>query len=286
MFSTEIQNGSYKKPFDEKLPVYLVDIITKKFASSDEVIKHTQQKIQMCVWLYTSIKDNPDYRKILAYVFLEFVWDNILTYQEQYMLIKKRDPLVLEIAKEQDIEDGKYFRHMNFEAPYDIKYWKDDKLVPAIISDMLERSTKDEINNKYVNNETTGTPYGFLTVLDKRFIFKIGKSVHSVSMEKTNGPENGAVCKDIPQIKGHLDILYSVGKTLRENGFGNFNLDEEHLNPKTGSMKVKNPVRYCTIKELILRWMDKKKMKGLKWFYRPIFTYKAIVKRRQEVKKK
>lgn len=286
MFSTEIQNGMYKKSFDDKLPVYLLDIINKKFKDSKETIKHTEQKIQMCVWLYTSIKDNPDFRKILAYVFLEFIWDNILSYQEQQILIKKRDPLVLEVAKEQDIEDGKYFRHMNFEPPYDIKYWKDDKIVPAIISDMLERSTKDEYNNKYINNETTGAPHGYLTVLDKRFIFKVCKNVYSISTEKTNGPEFGAVCKDIPQIKGHLDILYSIGKTLRENGLNNFYLDEEHLNPKSGSMKVKNPVRYCTIKELILRWMDKKKIKNLKWFYRPIFAYKSIIKRKQDVKKK
>ena len=286
MFSTEIQNGVYKKSFDDKLPVYLLDIINKKFKDSKETIKHTEQKIQMCVWLFTSIKDSPDFRKILAYVFLEFIWDNILSYQEQHILIKKRDPLVLEIAKEQDIEDGKYFRHMNFEPPYDIKYWKDDKIVPAIISDMLERSTKDEYNNKYINNETTGAPHGYLTVLDKRFIFKVCKNVYSVSTEKTSGPEFGAVCKDIPQIKGHLDILYSIGKTLRENGLNNFYLDEEHLDPKSGIMKVKNPVRYCTIKELILRWMDKKKVKNLKWFYRPIFAYKTIIKRKQDVKKK
>ena len=285
-FSTEIQNGHYNNSFEDKLPVYLVDAINKKFKGAEEIIKHTDQKIKMAVWLYTSMKNNFEYRKILAYVFLEFIWDNILNYQEQHILLDLRNPINLEIGKEQDVNNGKFFRHINFEPPYNIKYWKENKLAPAIISEMFDKSPDDIYNNKYVNNETTGAPYGYLTVIDKRFIFKVVKNVYSVSAEKTNGPEMGSVCKDIPQIKGHLDILYPIGRVLKENGFEDFNLNEENLNPRTGFMKIKNPVRYCTLKELILRWMDKKQVNNLKWFYRPIFAYKSIIKRKQDVKKK
>jgi hypothetical protein len=54
-----------------------------------------------------------------------------------------------------------------------------------------------------------------------------------------------------------------------------FNLNEETIHPDTGKRKIKNANSYCSIKEFILRWMDKKHIMNKRWFYRPISSFKT-----------
>jgi hypothetical protein len=70
-------------------------------------------------------------------------------------------------------------------------------------------------------------------------------------------------------------MLYSIGTILVENHISDFNLNREFISPDGGKRRLKNTNSHCTLKELMLRWLDKKRIRGLRWFYRPISSYKT-----------
>lgn len=53
-----------------------------------------------------------------------------------------------------------------------------------------------------------------------------------------------------------------------------------------GPRKFQNSVRACSIKNIILRWMDHMKVGGRRWFLRPIAAYKSNHKELLEKPKK
>jgi len=60
--------------------------------------------------------------------------------------------------------------------------------------------------------------------------------------------------------------LERFGKTLKESGQSDLGLNEDEL----GRRRIANSVRVCTISDLALRYMDKAKVQGKRWFYRPL----------------
>jgi hypothetical protein len=78
-------------------------------------------------------------------------------------------------------------------------------------------------------------------------------------------------------------MLYKIGVILVAEGFPDFDLTSSVLYKKktvkgaeeVESRQVESAIRYCALKEIILRWMDIIKVGNKRWFYRPISSSKT-----------
>jgi hypothetical protein len=266
LMARKIQLGSLELRIQQSV----LDVLTKKFTVKS-VQSSTAESLESIIWLYKTMKDNVDYRSILSYVFLDYVWDNLLTTQEQFILSNKGDDVTAKVAEEQIIQNGKYFRFLNYSDPYDIQYYCGNKLCFEAEKRILDKDTKDSYNLlPQANVKNVGPVYGFMVPKSKQVTFKTNTPAPVGA-----NPKGGNECKINTATKEHLMFLYSIGKILRESHIHDFDLNEEAINPDGGPRKIKNVNTYCTIKEYILRWMDIKKVRNLRWFYRPISSYKT-----------
>jgi hypothetical protein len=266
LMAKKIQVGS----LELKIQQSVLDVLRKKFPIKS-VQSSTAESLESIIWLYKTMKDNVDYRSILSYVFLGYVWDNLLTTQEQFILSNKGDDVTAKVAEEQIIQDGKYFRFLNYSDPYDIQYYCGNKLCFEAEKRILDKDARDSYNVlPPANIKNVGPIYGFMVPKSKQVTFKT-----NTPAQVGANPKGGNECKINTATKEHLMFLYSVGKILKESHIHDFDLNEDAINPDGGPRKIRNVNTYCTIKEYILRWMDMKKVRNLRWFYRPISSYKT-----------
>ena len=245
------------------LPSYIQDLIIEKYKTNKDLITYNIFRIEMILWLYISIKNNIEDRKLYHNLVLEYIWDNFLTSQEQYTLFKnKRVPF--KIAEEQIVKD-KYFRYMNLNAPYNIIYMCDTKICQPSVIEYLE---SEDVTYTQANVQTTGKGYGFLVPIKGSLTFKCNSSVARVG----SNPEGGQGCKIISTLSPHIEALVNLGNILKDAGLNDLDLNKDVFEKKRS---FKNVQRYCALRELVLRFMDAKRVKGLRWFYRPIAATKS-----------
>lgn len=248
------------------LPSVVQTAINEKYKGNTELIKYNIFRIEMIYWLYISLKNNRESRIFYADVVLEYIWDNFLTSQEQILLLKK----VPNKISEEQVVNNKYFRYINLQKPYDIKYisLENNKLIVESLQDRLEEN--DPYKSLKANTDTTGKGYGFIVPIDGVLTFKTNKDVARVG----DLPEGGQGCKIISRLAPHIESLILLGNILKESGANDLELNREVLEG-TSSRSFKNVQRYCAVRELVLRFMDLKKVNGLRWFYRPISSHKT-----------
>jgi hypothetical protein len=226
------------------------------------------------------MKENTNYRTILGTVLLEYVWDMCLTFQEQLQLCKMPDEIINDVAKEQILASGKYYRYMSLQPPYKLKYWCGDKQCGDALSNVLDKDSKDVYAKLEANIETTGPIYGFIVPREGGYLtFKTNEKIAALGV----APGDGEECKIIQKVSHHLTMLYKIGEILVSQGFPDFDLTTSVLYKKKvvkgaeeiESRQVESAIRYCALKEIILRWMDISKVANKRWFYRPISSAKT-----------
>jgi len=269
---------------EPKISQSAVNIIKEKYKGNNDLIKDSIERIEMINWFYETLKTRDEDRKIFSEVVLEFIWDNFLLPMEQYKLVKTMDETIFRVGREQVVKEGRFFRYVEVKLnPFNIKYiCKDGKpCFPAIVND-LEKDQKDIYNTLKANKENTGDLYGFLVPVKETFTFKSSKTAPSVGKE----PEKGEACYTITTLAHHLNYMYPLGTTLKEKTGYDYEINDETINPKIGKRKFKSAPRYCSLRELLLRFMDMKKVNNLRWFYRPISAYKthhfALMQKKKE----
>ena len=257
---------NFNKNADNILPETIIDSIKEKFKGNEDIITFNLYRVEMVLWLYCSIKKNPDYRKLYATMVLEYIWDNLLTSQEQYALLHSAPDKVIE---EQILkgEKASYFRFINLQSPNNIIYvGKDNKIAPPAVIEFLER---DEPTIK-ANVETTGKGYGFIVPIKGVLTFKSNSTVVPVGKD----PEGGQGCKIISTLKPHAEALMYLGSILKNIDGSDLDLNSISFE-RTSNRFFRNVQRYCALRELVLRFMDARRVKNLRWFYRPIAAYKS-----------
>ena len=266
LMAKKIQIGS----LEPKIQQSVLEVLNKKFPNKS-VQSSVAECLETIIWLYKTMKDNVEYRNILSYVFLDYVWDNLLNTQEQFVLSTKGDDVTEKVAEEQIIQNGKYFRFLSYSDPYDIQYYCGNKICFEAEKRILDKDTKDPYNLiPQANIKNVGPIYGYMVPKSKQITFKT-----NTPAQVGANPKGGNECKINTATKEHLMFLYSVGKILKESHIHDFDLNEENISPDGGPRKIRNVNVYCTLKEYILRWMDIKKVRNLRWFYRPISSYKT-----------
>jgi len=260
-----------------KVPENVLKAINTKFSNNTNVLNDIKERLEMISWIYYSMHDNDNYRAILSYVFLEFVWDYCLTFSEQIELSKKKENAIIQKVAEEQILKNNVFRYVTTQPPYNIIYWCDTKMCPENIVKQYESDTSDKYLQVKANTTTTGKLYGILIPKKGSAVFSfklIGIEGKSTLTDESIKSKLGAECKGMTHKQSKLNILYNIGNTLRESGLPEFHLNIKGLVETKGRVPS-NTNAYCSLIEFMLRWMDIKKVKGLRWFYRPISTYKS-----------
>ena len=260
------------------IPTNIKTYLKERFIS-ESLVEEYKNRLQMVLWLYVTMKDDKEYREILGEVLLGFVWDNFFTIQDQLNLIKNIDPAITKIAKEQILRNGQFYRTISLDEPYQILYYENQKIIKPAVSEILNKDEKDYYNKlPSANVKTTGNIYGFLIPNKKVLIFKTNNPMPESKKE----PSGGRDCRGPSSVKDKAEILYELGKILKETIRTDFDLNKENLalgNKKEGISKGKRSIEsantYCALIELVMRWMDIKKIRNLHWFYRPISAYKT-----------
>jgi len=269
---SKIQEGSAEL----KLPSNLKATIENKFSTTENVKTEILQKLDMIIWLYRSrsLKDSGEYRSILSYVALEFMWDYCLTFTEQIELSKEKDDMVIQKVAAEHLLKNNVFRFVSSNPPFNMMYWCGNKMCDQIIVDMMEKDTTEQYSALKANIETTGSYYGFLVPKNSSIFTVKLVGINSRVAEVNSAPPSGAECKGIQTKAPKLDVLYKLAEYLKDAGLPDFDLNRTVLE-STADRIPKNTNAYCALIEFTLRWMDIKKVKNRRWFYRPISAYKT-----------
>ena len=201
-----------------------------------------EERLTMLEWLYDDMSDptrnysdeeRRAYKIGLKRAFLEFVWDESLTTEDQINLVFKGGQLEIQIAKEQLLKDNTVFRYIDA-VTGKINYVTrnaESKVVPAVEAVIRLLETSDPINVLRCDRTQTGILYGFL--IPK---LKEGRLVFKTSTPPAVGgkPEKGAECAIVSTVLFHKQML--VGKLVGE-----------------GDISIVGMMKGLGYKELILR---------------------------------
>jgi hypothetical protein len=130
--------------------------------------------------------------------------------------------------------------------------------------EVLERESGQDPMLKYpIDVRYTGFEYGFLSFNPRknRVVFK--KNVPPLPRGKVT---RGSECAINSGTAFQIQQLERCGRTLKEKGHNDFGLDAYGVNYRN----IKNSIRICTISDLVLRYMDRLKLHGKRWFYRAL----------------
>jgi hypothetical protein len=136
---------------------------------------------------------------------------------------------------------------------------------PRAIIEVLEREREsDPLLKKSIDVRYTGFEYGFINFNPKkqRLVFKKGKP----PMPR-GSLGRGSECSINSGTTYELTLLERFGKMLRDSGKNDLGLNERNLGDRK---RIANSVRVCTVSDLALRYMDKVKLQGKRWFYRTL----------------
>lgn len=252
------------------IPADVKALMENRFPNKSELEKEYQHLFGI-LWFYQSMKDNDTWRGILADVLLGLVWDEFLTFTEQGKELPSESGRAAAIASQQLVIKGarEAFRYVEPSTGI-LRYVCGDKACDISVATAFDTDPADPVNRLEANANTMGVPYGFLVPNLKSNILVFKTTDKPAAVGKV--PPKGGVCDIVTQISHHFEELVKIGALLEVAGFPKFGLTLEEF---TGTRKFQNASRACSIKNVILRWMDLMAVRGRRWFLRPVAAYKS-----------
>ena len=224
---------------DLDIPPELLAILYKRYKG--DLYKHTYNYLSVFSWMFENIKLSKEYddtkrlnyQNVLGRVFLELVWDEHLSTEEQKNILKEpRTDYIKDVATEQLLKRGEkeIFRSVSLTTGK-IEYTCDNgERCSEILVRTLESDRADPYNNIQANNITTGPIYGFLIpkIKDARIVFKTNDRQVGVGMQ----PEKGGECEIVSSIETHKKGLREIRDMITELRYPQFLLTDSVLNEK------------------------------------------------------
>ncbi len=141
----------------------------------------------------------------------------------------------------------------------------DGKACKASIVDLIK---EEDIFDYKVYAGNTGELYGFLIPKNGvSLVFKTGKPAAT----KTGKIDKGQECANVSNASDHRKKLIRLGAILTAARMHNLNLTENLLTSEPDDAdKLKNVAQLCALMDLVLRYMDKRRVLGRRWFYRTV----------------
>lgn len=227
-----------------------------------------KQILEIVEWFHTAFHKSPDKDpELFKKTILLFFWDKWLTLTEQIHLIYKSSINISECVKSSQYQLGRLLINRLLDpSTGKLKYLCEngDSCSTAII-DEIERDRDQPMKQFKVNYKTIGDLYGFIVPKNGDVVFKVAQPPYG------NDPvSKGKECATVSNMSGHIKDLIEIGNILKEKINYDFDLNYITL---TNKRKIKNSIRACTLLELVLRYMDYKKVDGKKWFLRSVLAY-------------
>ncbi len=243
---------------ERKLELYTLDFKQKQEAYKD--------KLDMIVWFSQRVPE--DSRDVFSMVVLDYFWDEWVTTEQQKLLV--RNPENEPIAGEQIITSGDVnaMRTINPATNF-MEFQCGDGPCEGATADALMELSEAEKEVLRVDTRTTGSQYGFIVPKRGIHVFKI----NTPPPPTNDTPDKIRGGQEICPRSGTgywKDPLLVLGKALVEDGHPSMEFDARHL---SAPGDITNNLRGCTLVDLLLRYMDKRKIKGKRWFYRSVEAY-------------
>lgn len=257
-----------------KVPKPVLEHIRRMSNNMPDIQRIYSENLDMVYWFQvayhkSSNKDNEKMRNAL----LQYFWDNWLTLNEQKLLTYSADiPGANTMINEFRINVGSstVTRFLNPENG-EIIYWcnTNKQCDKSIVDEVLGMTDEEDyIQHFTIDNRTTGKLYGFLTPKNGKLVFKTNEPPKvDTKAAKARAPGRGLECISNSTISAHIKDLKELGTILEEHDMTDFDLNDVEM---TSRRKFAKSSRACTLKELILRYMDKKHIARKRWFFRPV----------------
>jgi hypothetical protein len=299
------------------IPDVVIESIDKRY--SGDKYKREYSILSMISWMYEHIKNSglyikdkqTLYLKVLSEVFLEIIWDESLTKEEQTSIFKTaRGEFVDAVSVEQRVKKGstEAFRFVNVDTGM-IQYECNFAPCSEAVVRLFETDKTDPYNNLQVNKNTTAPIYGFIIpkLKESKFILKTSDRL----VDPGQPLEKGKECENISKIADHKDQLKLIGDMIIKVGYPPFLIIDSVLNEKEDRKKERddkkkkkkdteltaaerevikmkdklvdsfrkfqNVIKACALKNITLRMVDKLEADrgGKRYFYRPISAIKS-----------
>jgi hypothetical protein len=264
---TSIRDGTA-----DSLPDSLVTEVSNLRESSG-IMKAQKERLEMILWVYSTIKDKPAALAIFADCVIDFFWDEFITHgtKRELLSLRPQDPVIRAVAKDMywTLQGNTYIRFLAHDNKIEyICVAADGTTSPCsrAVSEVLQREVdEDPVLKRPLDVRTTGYEYGFILYNPKKtkFIYKKGKP----PMPKGK-VGRGSECSINSKIAYELKLLEKFGTSLTSATppQPDLGLSAEGL----AQRRIQNSVRICTVCDLVQRFMDKARIGGKRWFYRPL----------------
>ena len=256
----------------DSLPESLVTEVGNLRESSG-ILKAQRERLEMILWVYETIKDKPAALAIFADCVVDFFWDEFITHgtKRELLSLRPNDPVLRNVAKDMYwiLEGNTYIRFLAHDNKIEyICVSADGKTNPCsrAIAEVLQREVgEDPVLKRPLDVRTTGYEYGFILYNPKKtkFIYKKGKP----PMPKGK-VGRGSECSINSKIAYEIKLLEKFGESLSSASppQPDLGLSADGL----ARRRIQNSVRICTVCDLVQRFMDKTRVGGKRWFYRPL----------------
>jgi hypothetical protein len=259
-----------KEAVTSGIPTDVTNAINIFHNRDEKLLRRSSERLSMITWLYISVRDNDEWRNLLARIVEEIVWDEFLSPIDQLTLIQSWKSSAADMTKYEHVYREQWlsasgtnaFRFVDYRTGA-LRYICDEKECTELQKTVLEESESNKIKSLTVNVMNTGFLYGFLVPKKGELIFK---NVNPPGVG--NKVEKGQECSISSQVSDHLRKLKELGRAFESEKKGfDLDLNEEKL---TGSRKFENAVRACFLMDLVLRFMDKQAISRKRWMYRSV----------------
>ena len=260
-----------------------IELYTTDFSQQS---KSYTDKLGMIVFLSKRISE--ENKENFKTVVLEYLWDEWLDSTTQISYYNTKDPLILSIANENIVRSGDYeaFRYIDSQTNI-LKYiCENGEPCPKGIVDAFSK-TADIIKESRAIEGITGFMYGFVVPKTGNMVFKT-HNPHKEGEIVKGGQECGNVAS-----KEYINKLKGISKEIIKHKVAIKDFDEANFYKKADkaenkkSIEISNNTQGCTLLDLVLRFMDKVKVDGKRWFFRPLSAYYSghLGRTTQEAKK-
>lgn len=257
------------------VPDILTSVLKTRYKKNKNELRKVTEALSMVPWLFESLKFNKNFLVHFVSVFLQFIWDEFLSYKEQLLLFTELYPGGMESMREIweenviTVDRESVMRILNPKTGQ-LEYYMNGALLKSAQVKFWESPDHDRLNGLSVNTQNTAPIYGTNNYKYGNIVFKLNKPKVATTTEPNPKPDSGSECSIVSTTGFHLKSLYELGGMAKSTMGRDLGLEEKVLRG-TRAFKV-NVINLCTLKNLTLRMLDSLRAGEKRWFYRPIST--------------
>lgn len=257
---------------EESIPSTLTDALYAYLEGDSKKKDIIETRLKKLQWWGKAISGVPAGITDLKRVAKEFIWDSFLKGPEQVALLEQAVSMAPDGGSEQYKTEGTttISRYLDLDTKAPVYLCAGSTVCPPSVLKIFTESKTDPVVRAIANSRVSANPYGFMVVWENAIMFKTNDAKNA----EGKPPGSGAACSIVSNVKGHRMKLVQLGDILAKYHEGNrFELTEDLL--ATGPRKLTGAPSFCTLMEIVMRWMDIRRASygGLRYFYRPLSSF-------------